>query len=81
MLDWFDLEDKGCLACIGLILLAIILIAGVFFAESLVIMWLWNAVIVVVMEWNTLSFWLACGLNLLCHLLFGSVVKISSNKN
>lgn len=81
MLDWFDLEDKGCLACIGLILLAVILITGVFFAESLVIMWLWNAVIVVVMEWNTLSFWLACGLNLLCHLLFGSVVKISSNKN
>ena len=81
MLDWFDLEDKGCLACIGLILLAIILIAGVFFAESLVIMWLWNAVIVVVMEWNTLSFWLTCGLNLLFHLLFGSVVKISSNKN
>lgn len=78
MLDWFDLEDRGCLACIGLILLAIILIAGAFFAESLIIMWLWNAVIVVVMEWNTLSFWLACGLNLLCHLLFVRVVKISS---
>lgn len=78
MFDWFDLEDRGCLACIGLVLLAVVLIVGVFFAESLVIMWLWNAVIVVVMEWNTLSFWMACGLNLLCHLLFARVVKISS---
>ena len=78
MLDWFDFEGKGCLACIGLILLAVILIAGVFFVESLVIMWLWNAVIVVVMEWNALSFWMACGLNLLCNLLFARVIKISS---
>ena len=80
MLDWFDLEDKGCLACIGLILLAIILIAGAFFAESLIIMWLWNVVIVLVMEWPALGYWYACGLNLLCHLLFAKTVRVSSKK-
>lgn len=78
MLDWFDLEDKGCLACFGLILLAVILIAGAFFAESLIVMWLWNAVIVAIMEWPALGYWYACGLNLLCHLLFAKTVRVSS---
>lgn len=70
MLDWFDLENKGCLARFGLILLAIILVACAFFAESLIVMWLWNTVIVAIMEWPALGYWYACGLNLLCHLLF-----------
>lgn len=80
MFDWFDWEDMGCLAIIGAVLLIIALAVGIFFLESWFIMLLWNAVIVVVMEWNAMSFWLACGLNLLCHLLFGSLVKISSKK-
>lgn len=80
MLDWIDLEDKGCLACFGLILLALILVAGVFFAESLIVMWLWNAVIVAIMELPALGYWYACGLNLLCHLLFAKTVRVSSKK-
>lgn len=80
MLDWFDWDDMGCLTIIGAVLLIIALAVGIFFLESWFIMLLWNAVIVVVMEWNALSFWLACGLNLLCHLLLCKTVRVSSNK-
>lgn len=80
MLDWFDWDDMGCLAVIGAILLILAIVAGIFFLESWFIMLLWDAVIVTVMEWNALSFWMACGLNLLCTLLFAKIIKIPSKK-
>lgn len=80
MFDWFDLEDKGCAACIGILALALILIVGGFFLESLFVMWLWNAVVVVIMELPALSYWMACGLLMLCNLLFKSAVRVSSKK-
>ena len=80
MLDWFEWDDMGCIALIGAIVLILAIVVGIFFLESWLIMLLWNAVIVTVMEWNAISFWLACGLNLLSYLLFGSIVKISSKK-
>lgn len=80
MLDWFDWDDMGCIALIGAIALILAIVVGIFFLDSWFIMLLWNAVIVTVMEWNALSFWMACGLNLLCTLLFGSIIKISSKK-
>lgn len=81
MLDWFDWEDMGCLALIGAVLLILAIVVGVFFLESWFIMLLWNAVIVTVMEWNALTFWAACGLNLLCTLLFGAVRTITRKKD
>ena len=80
MLDWFDWEDMGCFALIGAILLILVLGVGFFFLESWVIMLLWNAVVVVVMEWGTLNFWMACGLNLLITLLFGGLVRTCSKR-
>lgn len=80
MLDWFDWDDMGCIAFIGAIALILAIVVGIFFLESWFIMLLWNAVMVTIMEWNTMSFWLACGLNLLCTLLFAKVIKIPSKK-
>jgi hypothetical protein len=80
MLDWFDWDDMGCIAFIGAIVLILAIMVGIFFLESWFIMLLWNAVVVVVMEWNALSFWMACGLNLLCTLLFAKIIKIPSKK-
>lgn len=80
MLDWFDLEDMGCAACIGLLALALVLIVGGFFLESLIVMWLWNAVVVTIMELPALSYWMACGVVMLCNLLFKPTVRISSPK-
>lgn len=81
MFDWFDLEDKGCAACIGILALALILILGGFFLESLLVMWLWNAVVVVIMELPALSYWMACGIVMLCNLLFKPIVRTTSHKN
>ena len=78
MVDWIDFDNLGCFATIGVVLLIIALAVGIFFGESLLIMWLWNAVLVAVMEFPALGYWYACGLNLLCHLLFNKVVLKSS---
>lgn len=80
MFDWFDWEDMGCLAVVGAILLILAIVFALFLFESWLVMLLWNAVIVATMGFGTLSFWAACGLTLLCHLLFGSLAKFSSNK-
>lgn len=80
MLDWLDWDNMGCIAFIGAIVLILAIMVGIFFLESWFIMLLWNAVVVMVMEWNALSFWMACGLNLLCTLLFAKIIKIPSKK-
>jgi len=43
------------------------------FAMSAIVMFLWNAVIPVVLGVQTLNFWQAMGLLVLCRILFGGV--------
>lgn len=81
MFDDFDTEGWGC----GAWTLAIVLILALIFAllclEAWLVMLLWNAVIPLL--WATapeLGFWAAMGLMLLCHLLFGSTVRVGSGK-
>ncbi len=81
MFDSFDTEDWGC----GAWLLCIVLVLAIVFAllcfEAWLVMLLWNAVIPLL--WATaptLGFWAAMGLMLLCHLLFGSAVRVGSGK-
>lgn len=81
MLDWFDWDDMGCLAVIGVVILVLALVLGVFCFESWLIMLLWNVLIPAIMEWNAISFWQACGINLLCNLLFGCVRTVTRKKD
>ena len=77
--------DNGILLGIVIIVLTIALVLGIAFGvaclEGWVVMLLWNAVVPLI--WATapeLGFWAAMGLMLLCNILFGSVVRVSSGK-
>lgn len=45
----------------------------VFFAASLIIMFLWNWLIPSIVGWGAIGFWQSMGLLLLCKLLFGNI--------
>lgn len=77
--------DNGILLGIVIIVLTVALVLGIAFGvaclEGWVVMLLWNAVVPLI--WAnapTLTFWAAMGLTLLCNILFGSVVRVSSGK-
>lgn len=77
--------DNGILLGIVIIVLAVALVLGIAFGvaclEGWVVMLLWNAVVPLI--WAnapTLTFWATMGLMLLCNILFGSVVRVSSGK-
>jgi hypothetical protein len=79
MFDRIDTEDWGFVAW----LLYIVLVLAIAFAylcfEAWLVMLLWNAVIPLIWATTpTLSFWVAMGLMLLCHILFGKTVNIKS---
>ena len=81
MFDSFDTESWGCFAWLLAIVLILALVFGLLCLEAWFVMLLWNAVIPLL--WATapeLSFWVAMGLMLLCHLLFGSEVRVGSGK-
>jgi hypothetical protein len=81
MFDDFDTEGWGCGAWILAIVFILALAFGLLCLEAWFVMLLWNAVIPLL--WATapeLGFWAAMGLMLLCNLLFGSVVRVSSGK-
>jgi hypothetical protein len=81
MFDSFNTKSWGC----GIWLLAIVFILALIFGllclEAWFVMLLWNAVIPLL--WATapeLTFWAAMGLMLLCNILFGTTVRVSSGK-
>ena len=81
MFDRFDTEDWGCGSWLLCIVLVLAIVFGLLCLEAWFVMLLWNAVIPLL--WATapeLGFWVAMGLLLLCHLLFGSVVGSGSGK-
>jgi hypothetical protein len=55
-----------------LILGVIFVVALVSFLYGAILMWLWNAVIVVVFAAPALSYWQAYGICIICNLLFKS---------
>lgn len=63
-------------------LLALItgLVVGLFLI-SLLVFWLWNAVVPAILPaCSEITYWQAMGLMFLCHLLFGDSVSINSKK-
>ncbi len=81
MFDSFDTEDWGCGTWLLCIILVLAIVFGLLCLEAWLVMFLWNAVIPLL--WATaptLGFWAAMGLMLLCNILFGSTVRISSGK-
>jgi hypothetical protein len=79
MFDRFNTENWGFGAWLLCIVLVLAIAFGCLCLEAWLVMLLWNAVIPLL--WATapeLSFWVAMGLLLLCHILFGKSVKIKS---
>jgi hypothetical protein len=81
MFDNFDTEGWGCGAWLLCIVLVLALVFGCLCLEAWLVMLLWNAVIPLI--WTTaptLGFWVAMGLILLCHILFGKTVNVKSKE-
>lgn len=63
----------GCLACF----LVLALVIGVFFLEALIVWALWNGVLVAIfVSVPTISYWMACGLMILCNILIKGTATI-----
>ena len=68
---------------IGAALLFVTVAAFMFGVTTLIVMWLWNAVMVNIISVPSLSFWQAAGLTILTRLLvtpFGSPVTNTNKK-
>lgn len=51
-------------------ILMLVVAVGLFFAKAAILMALWNAVIVFLFGLPALGYWTACGLMLVCNILF-----------
>lgn len=82
MFDKYSDRD-GCLAAIGMVLLAIILLAGLYLLEAWIGQWLWNDVVGMdtLFGLSELSFWQTYGLIWLAHIIFPSNTKWSSSND
>lgn len=81
MFDKYNDRD-GCLAAVGMFLLMIILLAGLYLLEAWIGQWLWNDV--VNLPWlhgDDISFWEMYGLIWLAHIIFPSNTRWSSSKD
>ena len=77
-----NLEGAGCLACVGIVLLALALVFGILCLESWLVMLLWNATVVVVFGAPTIGFWMAMGFILLLRFILPSrSCSCSNTKN
>lgn len=66
--------EYGCL--IFLATLVVLLLFGLIY--SAIIMWIWNAVIVVLFGLPFISYWQAFGLYILCNILFKNTTNVRS---
>lgn len=82
MFDKYNDKD-GCLAAVGMLLLMIILLAGLYLLEAWIGQWLWNDVVGMDTLFNLpeLSFWQTYGLIWLAHIIFPSNTKWSSSND
>lgn len=82
MLDKYNDKD-GCLAAVGMFLLMIILLAGLYLLEAWIGQWLWNDVVGMDTLFNLpeLSFWQTYGLIWLAHIIFPGNTRWSSSKD
>ena len=84
-MDWFEdlAEIVGVIGAIVLIILLTIgLVVGLGALEAWVVMLLWNCVLCALFPTlPILNFWMACGLMILCSILFGSTRIIRSKGN
>ena len=82
MFDKYNDRD-GCLAAVGMFLLMIILLAGLYLLEAWIGQWLWNDVVGMDALFNLpeLSFWQTYGLIWLAHIIFPSNTRWSSSKD
>jgi hypothetical protein len=82
MFDKYNDKD-GCLAAVGMFLLMIILLAGLYLLEAWIGQWLWNDVVGMDTLFNLpeLSFWQTYGLIWLAHIIFPSNTRWSSSKD
>ena len=81
MFDNFDTDNWGCGAWLLCLVLVLAIVFGCLCLEAWVVMLLWNAIIPLI--WATaptLGFWAAMGLMLLCNILFGSTLRITTGK-
>lgn len=76
-------DTDGCLAAIGMVLLAIILLAGLYLLEAWIGQWLWNDVVGMDTLFGIpeLEFWQTYGLIWLAHIIFPSNTKWSSSND
>lgn len=76
-------DKEGCLSAIGLFLITIVLLAGLYLLEAWIGMWLWNDVVNMdqLFETPELSFWQTYGLIWLAHIIFPGSSKFSSSKD
>jgi hypothetical protein len=82
MFDKYNDKD-GCLAAVGMFLLMIILLAGLYLLEAWIGQWLWNDVVGMDTLFNLpeLSFWQTYGLIWLAHIIFPGNTRWSSSKD
>lgn len=82
MFDKYNDRD-GCLAAVGMFLLMIILLAGLYLLEAWIGQWLWNDIVGMDTLFNLpeLSFWQTYGLIWLAHIIFPSNTRWSSSKD
>lgn len=82
MFDKYNDRD-GCLAAVGMFLLMIILLAGLYLLEAWIGQWLWNDVVGMDTLFNLpeLSFWQTYGLIWLAHIIFPGNTRWSSSKD
>lgn len=82
MFDKYSDRD-GCLAAVGMFLLMIILLAGLYLLEAWIGQWLWNDVVGMdtLFGLPELEFWQTYGLIWLAHIIFPGNTKWSSSKD
>lgn len=66
----------GCLALLLILPLCLGLAFGMLCLEGWILMLLWNAILVPLFNFGTLTFWWGVGIVLICNILFKSSKKI-----
>jgi hypothetical protein len=71
-------DEGGALGCF-LVCLVVVLTVGIFFFDAWLVMLLWNATIATLFAAvPSIGYWMACGILILCNLLFKSRASSSS---
>lgn len=82
MFDKYSDKD-GCLSAIGLFLIMVIVLAGLYLLEAWIGQWLWNDVVNMDQLFGVpeLGYWQTYGLIWLAHIIFPGNTRWSSSKD